>query len=145
MQHSVYATIEDEKAKKEFKAKVMEKERKGIKAASRRCPKQVEVGSKERFRNQIPEEVRRREKAARAAWKRQRFGSKCQNPLCGMWKEFLLEVGSLGWQQLGLEAPRRRVISFCPNVEVLQWCSDRYEQGETRDNSLQVSVVCGFS
>ena len=81
MQYSLYATIEDEKAKKEFKTKVMEKERNGIKTASRRFPKQIKVGYEERFRNQIPEEVRRREKAARAAWKRQRFGSNWQKPI----------------------------------------------------------------
>ena len=136
MQHSVYATIEDEKAKKEFKAKVMEKEREGIKAASRRCPKQMEVGSKGKVQKPDPRRSQATRKSGQGSVEAPTLWLKVPKPIVWNVEKFLLEVGSLGWQQLGLEAPRRRVISLCPNVEVLQWYSERYEQGETRDNSL---------
>ena len=37
------------------------------------------------------------------------------------WRDTVVAgVGQLGWQQLGLEAPKRRVISVCPPWEIVQ-------------------------
>ena len=48
--------------------------------------------------------------------------------------QLLLGVVSLGWRQLGLEAPRRRMISFCQKWEFSKkiWRKNRDPLAKTR-------------
>ena len=54
--------------------------------------------------------------------------------------QLLVRVESFGWQELGLEAPRRRVFSLCPNVVFLSGGGGFFHQTSARQTSGEQTV-----